>query len=80
MTEWPTADIDRTVRPTEAQRASLVALEDATAKAADMLKASCPTDNPLTPPARLAAVGNGSTPCCKRSRSCARRSTTSMEC
>jgi hypothetical protein len=22
-----------------------------------MLKASCPTDNPLTPPARLAAVG-----------------------
>ena len=56
--EWPTAEIDRTVRPTEAQRASLVALQDATAKAAEMLKASCPTDNPLTPPARLAAVGN----------------------
>ena len=55
--EWPTADIDRTVQPTEAQRASLVALEAASTKAADMLKASCPTDNPLTPPARLAAIG-----------------------
>ena len=55
--EWPTAEIDRTVQPTETQRASLVALQDASAKAAGMLKASCPTDNPLTPPARLAAVG-----------------------
>jgi hypothetical protein len=57
VTQWPTADIDQTVRPTEAQRASLVALQNATTKAADMLKASCLTDNPLTPPARLAAVG-----------------------
>ena len=57
VTEWPTADIDRAVRPTEAQRASLVALQNATTKAADMLRASCPTDIPLTPPARLAAVG-----------------------
>jgi hypothetical protein len=40
VTAWPAAEIDRTVRPTEAQRASLVALQDATAKAADMLKAS----------------------------------------
>jgi len=55
-TEWPTAEIDRTVRPTEAQRASLVTLEDDTAKAGDMLKASCRPDNSLTPPARLAAV------------------------
>jgi hypothetical protein len=53
---WPTADIEEAVRPTEAQRASLVALQNATAKAADMLKASCLTDNPLTPPARFAAV------------------------
>jgi hypothetical protein len=57
VTEWPTAEIDRTVRPTETQRVSLVALEDDTAKAADMLKASCQTDNSLTPPARLATVG-----------------------
>jgi hypothetical protein len=55
--EWPTAEIDQTVRPTEAQRASLAALQNATNQAADLLKASCPTDDPLTPPARLAAVG-----------------------
>ena len=55
--EWPTAEIDQAVRPTEAQRTSLTALQSATTKAADMLKAACLTDNPLTPPARLAAVG-----------------------
>jgi hypothetical protein len=55
--EWPTAEIDQTVRPTDAQRASLVALQDATTHAVDLLKASCLTDDPLTPPARLAAVG-----------------------
>jgi len=57
VTQWPTADIEQAVRPTEAQRASLVALQNATTKAADTLKAACLTDNPLTPPARLAAVG-----------------------
>ena len=55
--EWPTAQIDQTVRPTDAQRASLVALQNATAQAADLLKASCLSSDPLTPPARLAAVG-----------------------
>lgn len=54
--EWPTAEIDRRVRPTETQRANLEALQNASAKAADMLKASCAADNALTPPARLAAV------------------------
>jgi hypothetical protein len=57
VTEWPAAEIDQNVKPTDAQRANLVALQDATAKAADTLKASCPTSDPLTPPARLAAVG-----------------------
>jgi hypothetical protein len=57
VADWPSADIERTVHPTEAQRASLTALQDATAKAADMLKTACPADDPLTPPARLAAVG-----------------------
>jgi hypothetical protein len=51
--EWPTAEIDQTVRPTDAQRASLVALQNATTQAADLLKASCLTNDPLTPPARL---------------------------
>ncbi len=57
LTAWPTTEIDRVVRPTEAQRAGLTALQDAAARAADMLKAACPTENALTPPARLAAVG-----------------------
>jgi hypothetical protein len=55
--EWPTAEIDQTVRPTGAQHASMVALQNATTQAADLLKASCVTNDPLTPPGRLAAVG-----------------------
>jgi hypothetical protein len=35
-----------------------VTLKDASAKAADMLKASCPTTEPITPPARLEAIAN----------------------
>jgi hypothetical protein len=54
---WPTADIERAVRPTAEQRASLAALQDAAAKTADLSKVSCPTDNLLTPTARLAAIG-----------------------
>ena len=55
---WPTAEIEARLRPAEAQRASLQRLQDASAKAADMLKASCPADNAVTPPARLAAARN----------------------
>jgi hypothetical protein len=57
VSAWPTAEIERTVQPTEAQRAALTELQNATGKAADMLKTSCPADNQLTPPARLKAVG-----------------------
>jgi LTXXQ motif family protein len=57
MAEWPTTDIDKAVRPTEAQRASLTALQDAAAKATDTSKGDCPNESPLTPTARLAAVG-----------------------
>jgi hypothetical protein len=57
VTGWPTADIARSVRPTEAQRSSLTALQETAAKAADMFKGSCTADNLLTPTARLAAVG-----------------------
>jgi LTXXQ motif family protein len=53
---WPTGEIEARLRPAEAQRASLQGLQDASAKAADMLKASCPADNAVTPPARLAAA------------------------
>lgn len=55
-TQWPTAEIERRLQPTEAQRTSLTALQDASAKAADMLRASCQREGNLTPPARLAAV------------------------
>ena len=51
------AAIEAKLHPTEAQRASLAALQDASAKAADMLKTSCQAGDAITPPARLAAVG-----------------------
>jgi hypothetical protein len=57
LTQWPNAEIERRVHPNEAQRASLAALQDTAAKAADMLKASCQPDGAVTPPARLAAIG-----------------------
>jgi hypothetical protein len=56
LTEWPNAEIERRVNPNDVQRASLAALQDAAAKAADMLKASCQPDSALTPPARLTAI------------------------
>jgi len=54
---WPTEQIERVVRPTEAQRAKLDALQAAAAQAADIIKSACPSEPPSTPPARLAAVG-----------------------
>lgn len=45
------------LHPTDAQRASLAALQNASAKAADMLRTSCGADEAVTAPARLAAVG-----------------------
>jgi hypothetical protein len=57
VTEWPAAEIDAKLHPTEAQRASLAALQDASVKAADMLKTACQSGDAITPPARLEAVG-----------------------
>jgi hypothetical protein len=57
LTEWPNAEIEQRVHPNDAQRASLAALQDAAAKAADLLKGSCQPDSALTPPARLTAIG-----------------------
>ena len=54
--DWPNELIERNVKPTDAQRASLTALQDAAAKAAEILKSSCPPADARTPPARLAAV------------------------
>jgi LTXXQ motif family protein len=57
MMAWPTDQIDRAVRPDDAQRAKLQSLQSAASQAADAIKAACPADVPSTPPARLAAVG-----------------------
>jgi hypothetical protein len=53
---WPTEEIDARLRPTDAQRASVVALEAAGARAGDTLKSSCQSETAATPPARLAAA------------------------
>jgi hypothetical protein len=54
---WPTDQIDRAVHPNDAQRSKLDGLQQATAQAADTIRAACPSEMPATPPARLAAVG-----------------------
>jgi hypothetical protein len=57
VTAWPASAIEARVHPTEAQRDSLAALQDASAKAADLLKSSCQSSEAITPPARLEVVG-----------------------
>jgi hypothetical protein len=54
---WPTDQVDRVVHPNDAQRAKLAALQSAAVQAADTIKAACPTELPVTPPDRLAAIG-----------------------
>ncbi len=53
---WPTDEINKRLQPSDAQKAKLTALQDATFKAADSLKATCRPSTALTPPARLAAA------------------------
>jgi hypothetical protein len=55
-TDWPGDLIERDVKPTDAQQPNLKALQDATAKAAEILKSSCPPADARTPTARLAAI------------------------
>jgi hypothetical protein len=55
--QWPAAEIDGKLHPTDTQRAGLEVLQDTSAKAADMLKTSCQPDDAVTPPARLAEAG-----------------------
>jgi hypothetical protein len=54
--DWPSGEIEAKLHPTETQRASLTALQEATAKAAAMLEAACQPSDAITPPARLEAV------------------------
>jgi hypothetical protein len=55
--DWPEAQIEQRLHPTDAQREPLAALRDAATKAADMLK-SCEPNNATTLPARLAAMND----------------------
>jgi hypothetical protein len=55
--QWPAEEIEARLHPTDAQRTSLTALQNASAKAADVLATSCRVDEAATPPARLTAVG-----------------------
>ena len=55
-TEVPTQRIAQALHPTDAQRSALDALDDATMKAADLLKTNCPADESLTPPGRVTAM------------------------
>ncbi len=54
---FPGDRIDNLVKPDDAQRAKLQALQTALAQAADTIKAACPGQLPATPPSRLAAIG-----------------------
>ena len=55
--ELPAPEIDKAIHMTDPQRTSLVALQNAdTQAAADLLKATCGVETPITPLARLAAV------------------------
>ena len=53
--QWPAEEIEARLRPSEAQRASLKALENANARAVDILMSDCQPDA-VTLPTRLDAV------------------------
>jgi len=52
----PTDRIAKTLSPTDAQRTALDSLNEATQKAAEFLKANCPSDQAFTPPGRISAM------------------------
>ena len=58
LPEWPQAEIEKRLRPTEGQRVLVDRLREASQEASDRLAATCPTEAPASPPARLAAVAN----------------------
>ena len=55
--QWPAEEIESRLHPTDAQRAKLTSLQDASSKAADMLAKSCKPEEAATPTTRLAAIG-----------------------
>jgi len=53
----PIDQIQQAIQPSDAQRAALDELATASIQAAQIIRASCPTQTALTAPARLAAMG-----------------------
>jgi hypothetical protein len=56
LTDWPIERIAQTVEPNDVQRPLLDELEAATARALDLLRASCPTALPSTSTGRIEAM------------------------
>jgi hypothetical protein len=56
MLQWPADEIEARLRPNDAQRAALKVLQDANARAVDILTAECQPKDAITSPARLDAV------------------------
>jgi LTXXQ motif family protein len=54
--QWPADEIETRLHPNDTQRAALKGLQDASARAVDILNADCQPDDATTPPARLDAV------------------------
>jgi hypothetical protein len=54
--QWPADQIEARLHPNDAQRAALEALQEANARAAEILNADCQPQDATTPPARLDAV------------------------
>ncbi|WMT73660.1 Spy/CpxP family protein refolding chaperone [Bradyrhizobium sp. Ash2021] len=54
--QWPADEIEARLHPNDTQRAALKALQDANARAVDILNAGCQPDDATTPPARLDAM------------------------
>ncbi len=54
MAEWRINEIERVIQPTDAQRAALGELRNASAKAADEIRSTCPRDIPQTSVQRMA--------------------------
>ena len=54
--QWPADEIEARLHPNDTQRAALKVLQDANARAVDILTAECQPKDAITPPARLDAV------------------------
>jgi len=56
VTAWPIEDIEKALKPTDAQHVLLTDLKQASEAAAEKFKQACPEHVPLTPTGRLAAM------------------------